>query len=352
MADFFAAAGSLAEFTARDTYLAEMVELMELCPYKQLHATSWVFMASCYPDADQTAAALLRSVQLVRDDDDLRLLGPEFGTHADRDFVLAANLWGYAMFLLGQGQVAQAVPLIAESQDRFRRRGNQVFAADCLGTLGLLALLRSDLAAANAYLEEAVAIAAAHNQPLTLCECQPLLAIVRLYCGNEAEANRLLEDSLQLCLKVRNTDYLARVCRYLAEAALWQGKNDEAGRWLAQSLAYAGPTKYSTIDELQRLYVALRLAAVQRDYRRAAALGGMAAAAHAQIHNIYAGPMLPLVDAALAAARAALGSPGFDEAFAVGQQLSQEEAYAGLDENSAPSRRTTTHARMRRYGSG
>jgi hypothetical protein len=352
MGSFFAATGSLPEFSARDAYLAETVELMELCPHKQLHASAWVFMASCYPDVDQTAAALALSVQLVRGDDESFLLGPEFGTQGDRHFLLAANLWGYAMFLLGQGQVAQAAPLIAESHDLFRRQGNRNFEADCLGTLGLLALLRSDLAAADAYLREAVAIATAHNQPLTLCECQPLLAIANLYRGNEAEANRLLEDSLQLCLQVRNTDYLARVCTYLAEAALWQEKWEEAGQWLAQSLAYEGPTKYMTVDELQRLFVALRLAAAQGDYRQAAALGGTAETAHAQIHNIYAGPMLPLVDAALAAARAALGSAAFDEAIAAGQQMSHQEAFAGIHKNSTPSRRAATRARMGRYGSG
>lgn len=110
----------------------------------------------------------------------------------------------------------------------------------------------------------------------------------------------LLEDSLRLSLLVRNTDYLAGVCAYLAEAALWEWKYDAASRWLAQSLVYQGPTKYITINELQRLFIALRLAAAQGDYRQAAALGGLVETAHAQLHYIHAGPMLPLVDAALA----------------------------------------------------
>ncbi|MFN8468472.1 MAG: helix-turn-helix domain-containing protein [Caldilineaceae bacterium] len=352
MGSFFAAAAGLPEFSARDAYLAETVELMAFCPYKQLHASAWVFMASCYVNVGQTAAALALSVQLLRDGDELLALGPEFGTQADCDFLLAANLWGYAMFLLGQGQVAQAARLLAESHELFRRRGNRAFAADCVGTLGLLALLRGELGEANACLQEAVAVATMHKLPLTLCSCQPLLAIVHLYRGDEAEANRLLQDSLQLCLQVRNTDYLARVCAYLAEAALWQGKCEEASQWLAQSLAYEAPAKHMAINELQRLFVALRLAAAQGDYRWAAALGGIAKVAHAQIHNIDAGPMLPLAAAALAAALAALGSVVFNAAFAAGQQLSHVEAYAGLDYNSAPSRCAATRARMGRYGSG
>jgi predicted ATPase len=351
MVDFLAASGSLAEFSAHDTYLAEMVELMELCPYKQLQSTSLVFMAFRYPTVDQTATALARSVQLVRGDDELLLLGPEFGAHADRNFLLAANLCLYAMFLISQGQMAQAAPMMAESHALFRSQGHRIFEAECLGGLGLVALLRSDLAEAEACLQEVVAISREHNLPATLCEYQPLLALVNLYRGNEVEANRLLEDSLQLCLQVRNTDFLARVCTYLADAALWQGNCDEASRWLAQSLAYAGPAKYMTIHELQRLFTALRLAAAQGDYHQAAALAGMAEAAHTQLHNIYAGPMLPLVEAALAAARTTLGSAAFDEAFAAGQQWSPEDAYTGLYNDRAPSSRPTTRARMGYFGS-
>jgi len=90
-----------------------------------------------------------------------------------------------------------------------------------------------------------------------------------------------------------------------------------------------------TITELQRLFIAARLATVQGEYKRAAMLFGLAEAAHGQIHHIYAGPMLPLVNAALTTVHKALGAEVFDGAFAAGQQLSLNEALATILSSTA-----------------
>jgi hypothetical protein len=54
------------------------------------------------------------------------------------------------------------------------------------------------------------------------------------------------------------------------------------------------------IGELFRLFAAVRLAAAQGDYQRAATLAGVTEAAQRRTHNVNAGPVLPVVDAAVA----------------------------------------------------
>lgn len=126
---------------------------------------------------------------------------------------------------------------------------------------------------------------------------------------------------------MKNKFYLAHVYTYLADGALWGGKVEQAGQCLAQSLAYHADAQRITMDEIQRLFVAARLATMQGQYQQAAVLLGVGEAAHRQMHYAYTGPMLPLVNAAQAKVREVLGAERFDEAFAEGQQLSLYEAY-------------------------
>jgi hypothetical protein len=84
------------------------------------------------------------------------------------------------------------------------------------------------------------------------------------------------------------------------------------------------------IGELFRLFTAVRLAAAQGRYLHAATLAGVTDAAQRQTHNVYAGPALPLFDAAVAQVRSALEPAVFAEAFAAGQQLALEEAFSTI----------------------
>jgi ATP/maltotriose-dependent transcriptional regulator MalT len=196
--------------------------------------------------------------------------------------------------------------------------------------LGILKLIRGEIAEAHTLLQETMTIGTTYDLPVELANWQPLLGIVTLYSGNAAEARHLLEGSLRICLDMKNTMYLARACTYLAELTLWEGDTDEAAHWLGQSLAYRTNRRRLNIHDLQRLFVAARLATTQGQYRRAATLLGFVEVAHRRIHYVYAGPMLPLVNAALAKVREALGVEVFDEAFAAGQQFSLNEVYTTL----------------------
>jgi hypothetical protein len=196
--------------------------------------------------------------------------------------------------------------------------------------LGELALLRGDIAEARTHLQEVVMIGRTHNLPMVQAEWQWLLALVTLYGGNATEAHRLLEESLRLCLATKNTLNLALVCMALAETMLWAGELAQAAAWLGQSLAYQAVPLRITLLELQILLIAGRLSTAQEQYVRAATVFGLAEAAHHQLHHIYAGPMVPLVETALATVRATLDPTVFAEAFAVGQQMSLEQAYTTI----------------------
>jgi hypothetical protein len=170
----------------------------------------------------------------------------------------------------------------------------------------------------------------AANSAAMLARWQPLLGLIILYRGDTTEARQLLRERLQLCRELKNKLFLARVCTYLAEHALWEGEIDAAEQWLRQSLSYYLNPRRITVHEVQQTFIAARLATAQQQYQRAATLFGLAEQAHSQIHHAIGGPMRALADAALATVQATLEPAAFTEAFAAGQQILLEEAFATL----------------------
>ena len=113
---------------------------------------------------------------------------------------------------------------------------------------------------------------------------------------------------------------------------MWEGELEEAREWLAQSFAYSADSRSRGIitHQVVRLFVAARLAAALEQYAAAAILFGLASQAHSRIQHAIAGPIRMLADEALAMVREALGTEHFDAAFATGQHLSLDEAFATL----------------------
>jgi hypothetical protein len=124
--------------------------------------------------------------------------------------------------------------------------------------------------------------------------------------------------------------FLAQVCTYLAEVDLWEGEVEQAEHWLVQSLDHQAEPYRITIFQVTRLFVAARLAAAQQQYRRAATLFGLADQISSHLAYVVAGPRRLAVDTALATVQAALDPAVFAKAFATGQQLSLEEAFATM----------------------
>jgi len=222
-----------------------------------------------------------------------------------------------------------------ESAQIYQARGSRWEMADCLGKAGRLALLQGDLKQARARLHEALTLARDFNYQWEVGDLQPFLGIVTLYEGDAPEARRLLEDSLRLCRDLNDRAYLARVSAYLAETALSEGNLNEAEQWLAQNLGYHADARRNDITQVEFLLVAARLATAQAAYLRAAALFGLAEAVRSQMRYEPAGPVRLLADTALATVRVALDPARFAEAFAAGQQLSLEEAFAAISASSS-----------------
>ncbi|MEZ4731566.1 MAG: hypothetical protein R3E79_30985 [Caldilineaceae bacterium] len=320
-----------------DPYIAEIMPLLASCPYKLLQAVAWFFLAQFTTDVTQTGAALERSVALARTATDSPTLGPEFCAHADRDFILPANMLGVVTFLLDQGEVIRATGLAIESLQRFRSSGNQPWIIGNLGHLGRLALLGGELVQAHSYFSEVVTLATSYHYHTLQGEWQPFLGIVALYQGNLEEARYRLTENLPRAIDLKQSYYLARNYTYLAELALREEAIDQAAQWLAQSLRGDTDPDRNRLFQVERLFVAARLATAQQQYHRAATLFGLAEQAHSQIHHCIGGPMRTLADAALATVQAALEPAVFAEAFAAGQQMTLAEAFALFVSQTIPS---------------
>ncbi len=163
-----------------------------------------------------------------------------------------------------------------------------------------------------------------------LCTWQPRLGLATLYAGDTSEARRLLMESLELCREVQNLHLLSRAYCYLAEFALWQDELEQAGEWLAQSLFHHAEPQSFTILQIRRLHVAARLATARGNDTRAAMLFGLAQAIRNRSGVELRGAMRSLEDAAMESLHTRLDALSFAAAFAAGQQLSLEDAFATI----------------------
>lgn len=327
---FWAVGRASEQFPLMDSYTDEMLGLLEVCPEQILHSSFWWITALYSTDLAAASAAWERSIACGRAAYDEPGLGPEFGVAGDYEFIQSNHLLSYAHYLIEHGEFERVAPVLVENVRIVQARGSRYEMAYSLGTTGSLALLVGDIARARALLDEAVILARDYHDQEMLGLWQPFLALVTLYEGDTKEARRLLDDSLRLCLNLNDKTFLARVCIYLAETALWEGDLDEAERWLARSLDSDANPQRVTINQVQRLFVAARLAAAQQRYVRAATLFGLAAQAHSAIHDVIAGPMRTMADEGLATVKAALDPAVFAEAFNTGQHLALSEAFATI----------------------
>jgi hypothetical protein len=193
-----------------------------------------------------------------------------------------------------------------------------------------MALLQGDLAQAHKLLCEAAAISIEFNYHEMLGFQQAFLGLATLYHGTISEARRILSENHIFCTDLKDKGLVARNSIYLAETALAEGLLDEAEQWLMQSFTYFSSPRRIRIDQMERLFVAARLAAAQQHYLRAATLFGLAEQICSYLDYVVTGPRRAAVDTALATVRETLGAERFDEAFAAGQQLSLHEAFTTI----------------------
>jgi predicted ATPase/transcriptional regulator with XRE-family HTH domain len=311
-------------------YMDELLGLLEVFSDKTLASRGWFEIANRSSGLAAAGAAWERAIACARAAPEEAGLGAEFGALTDRECLLATTLWAYADVLIEYGEFERAAPMLAESDEVFQARGNTFLKAINLGAAGRLALLQGDIEKAYELFLESVTLARTLNYQWGLSEYQYQLALASLYLGDASEARRLLADSFRICVELNNDWYLGRVCAYLADMALRDGELQRAEEWLAQSLTYRTDRLLSMISQIERVVIAARLATAQGAYKRAATLFGLADAMRRRIHYELAGPARELADSALKKTQLALEPELYAEAFAAGQQLSLEEAFATI----------------------
>lgn len=314
-------------FAQGDQYAGEVMSLLESCRHMLLRAAAWHWLAGAMPNAEAANEASERAVALAREAHELCELDAEWGLLGDRDFILAANISDYARQLVDQGEVERAAPLAAESLELFQRRGNHNGMSDTLAMLGQLALMRGDLDAAHTLLDKSKSMITVFESLSWRLNWQHQLGLVTLYSGDVSGARTLLTEGLGLVADLKPNPMAARICTYLADTSLWESRIEEAGQWLRQSLEWYADPHRTFIHDVERIFVAARLAMAKGEYLRAAELFGLAEKAHGCVHHVRLGPHQARADAALASARQALDHQKFATAFAAGKELSLDEMF-------------------------
>jgi len=318
------------DFQPIEQYMDELIQLQAACANQLLRAIAWRSIAVAKADFAQAVAAWDRCLPLLNAANNEPALDDAYCVYADLVYQQAFALFRYAIRLTDVGEYTQAEHLSAESLTLFRRRDNRDYILYPLGNLGRLALLRGDSVQARLLLQEAVTSAAKIGNRMGLGDWQPRLAIASLYCGDIAEARRLLLESLELVRDLKNDMYLSRIYTYLAETELWDGEPARSAQWLAQAVIHHANPRWARTELVDCLWVAARLATAQQDYLRAATLFGLAEQLRSRIRYPLVEPLRALVDVALTTGRAALKPTVFDVAFATGQQMSLDEAFATI----------------------
>lgn len=327
---FCSLARSPEEYETINSHADGLVALTLLCPDKVLGAGVWHFLAKAAPDYAQAANAWERSIVLAREAVQVPALGPEYGVASDPLFVLGGALDFYATRLIEQGAFAQAAPLIEESHAVSVARGFRSGIGAALSKRGLLALLQGNLGQARLHLAEALTITTTNIFPAVRVKSKTLLGLTMLYHNNPQEARRLLLESLALWTDIRDTPYLAIVAIYLAETALWERRTTEAEQWLAQGLREQVEPRWLGSAVVNCLHVAARLAILRGAYEWVATLFGLAEESCVRGHYTLVEPVRAQNCTALVRTRSGLSATHFAAAFAAGQQMTVEEAFATL----------------------
>jgi predicted ATPase/transcriptional regulator with XRE-family HTH domain len=254
---------------------------------------------------------------------------------------IAFSLTNLAIVARYRGDYRHSSTLSEESLALFRELGDTWGVALPLDNLGEVARDLGDFGRAAALHEECVAVRREVGYPWGLALSLNNLGRVECYQGKHERALAASEESLALFRELGDTWGIALALSSLANVALAGHDAPRAAGLCRESLTLA-----ETVNDRLGLAVALeglaRAAWAQDQPRRAARLGGAAAAQRAAI----GAPMPPAdrraYDGITMAARTALGAEAFAEAWAAGRTLPLEQVVAeALADAESPARGCT-----------
>jgi Tfp pilus assembly protein PilF len=251
-------------------------------------------------------------------------LSPESGS----DWNLDAVTHNLALVLAQQGDMAGARPLFEKSLGLSRARGDVLGIQISLVDYASALANHGDYAAADGLASESLALSRESGNAQLTSDALGVLGQIAVLRGDNGRARRLLEQGLALSRDVdegKNIPVKTEI--YLGMAILGEAEAPAALARLRQALAIA-----CTITDGPQMVLALQglacAAAACGDARRAALLFGAGEA----MSRAQGQALLP-AECALAipyvqAARGALGASIFAAAWAEGNRLTVEDAYA------------------------
>jgi non-specific serine/threonine protein kinase len=199
--------------------------------------------------------------------------------------------------------------------------------ANCLANLGWAACLEGRYAEARSKCEEALVLARAADDAVSVGIALSLLGQAVLHAGDLPRARRLIEESLAVRRTARTRFGVAHSLGLLGQVALAEGRFDEARAHLVESVLL-----HQDLGDRFDLAVSLEalaaLAALQGQPAHALHLAGAAAALRGEAGT----PLSPMdrqgLERWLAPIRQALGEVRVSEGWAIGYAMSPDQVVA------------------------
>jgi DNA-binding CsgD family transcriptional regulator/tetratricopeptide (TPR) repeat protein len=288
------------------------------------------------------AKVLLAAGQLARDQADITLGISRceeslaiFRERGDRR-VSAAVLRALGQLASDGGDRARARALFEESLALSREMGDEPGIAQTLGTLGCLALVESDYREAKTCLAGSLALFRRIGDRRGVAVALGNLGHLALDEDDDEEAGRLFAEKLALASEVGNKRDMAYTLTWLGNLARLQGDSRRAKASLTESL-----TLHCDIGDKRGISYCLCCRGVLAMHQGEHSLGVQLMNSASSLDAAFAIQLTPHerrdCDAAIAAARVALGDDGFERASADGRALSLEQAIAAaLAEGNPP----------------
>ncbi len=243
---------------------------------------------------------------------------------------LAYSLYFLAEVALEQDDHTRARPLLEESLTLFGEGGNKLGLTWALQLLARSHVAQGEYMRAYTLAGESIALSREMQNKTALAFALDLLGQVALYQGDAPTARSLLEENLALLREMGEQRNIAYVLSHLADVAVAQG--DEAA---ARSLYQESLALFRQLDDKRGFATCLQrwagMAARRGEAMTAARLWGVAEAL-----GEASGPRSPLLlhvappddDYLVRVVRAQLGEQAFASAWAEGQMMTVEQAFA------------------------
>jgi ATP/maltotriose-dependent transcriptional regulator MalT len=229
-----------------------------------------------------------------------------------------------------QSDYARARAMCEESLAILRPIGDRWATANTLAWLGNVAHVDGDLNRARLAREESLALAQELRAPMMIVDLQEQLGLLAVEQGDPERAEAYLTAALAASRERQYPIQTALTLRGLSDVARQRGDPTRAETLLRESLAL-----FAAVRPINPYSIAMclsRLALVQLDRRQTMRatrlLGAAEAVRQTAVDSLLEPEDRPVVEGAIAAARAALDGPTFEAAWAAGAALTLEQAVA------------------------